>query len=958
MLLYSLQFNLLHRLFAAGIWFLGNQHISKFWEWRKFVRPEWQCASFTFNLFHIFHYAKQFDSNSSFASFIAFSFTYPCFWLFFSTLPSPLHFFLILSKCWTFYGAVALVQMMMEADHENGCAKYEKKETLSVPPGFASLTSFILKRAGRVKKTNKSTTFPIAPEQEPIHMETKPQKHDIVMHRPWIFTDQSNHKPVESRTEHLLMDDHLNTSRPKGTIRGCSNCSNCLKVTARWHPEDARREVLEEAPVFHPTEEEFKDTLKYIASIRSRAESYGICRIVPPCWNPPCFLEKKCIWENSEFVAQIQRIDGHQVQHAQEIRANSCENMKTPRKRGIKVALDSQLDTRNTCTTNNQNVEDRDCESEPGPTFSLKTFKKYADEFKIQYFNYKDKNKIMSSDINLALHQQLSEPSVENIEGEYGRIVQNPTEEIEVLYGNTSEAGGFRSGFPKVSDPLEAYTYPEYLKSGWNLNNTVSLSGSLLSLERFEASRNFTPQIHVGMCFSPLNWKVEEHHLYSLSYMHLGEPKVRYCVPGRFAVNFETIWKKYLPDLCSGQPDMHDKLVMQLSCSILKAEGIPVYRCVQYPREFVVVFPGAYHSGFDCGFNCSEAVSFASLDWLLHGQNVVELYCEQRRKTLISYDKLLLGAAREAVRVQWETDLCMKSTSDNLTSKDAYRRNPILTKALNSRIQSESLKRKYLCTSLMSKRMEEDFDATCKRECSICLRDLHLSAVGCPCSLDKFACLDHAKQLCSCTWSNKILLYRYEISDLNILCQALDGKLSAVYKWAKEDLGLTLHSVASKRSRESSRIDSGSIHPSEDLQMKESISQTALDAYLKWKRRKLQAVSNSSEKKQNELQAVSNSSEKKQNEVVSHVAEASDATHSRSYRSHSKMQTTLLQSAISDDMEGINSVGSKTDTKVSSVVTCYMSSLQENMVSDDSYDSLSTSSSSEFDEDFEISEGK
>lgn len=122
---------------------------------------------------------------------------------------------------------------------------------------------------------------------------------------------------------------------------------------------------------------------------------------------------------------------------------------------------------------------------------------------------------------------------------------------------------------------------------------------------------------------------------------------------------------------------------MQLSCSILKAEGIPVYRCVQYPREFVLVFSGAYHSGFDCGFNCSEAVSFAPLEWLIHGQNVVELYGEQRRKTLISYDKLLLGAAREAVRARWQTDLCRTGTPDNLTCKDAYRRNGILAKALN-----------------------------------------------------------------------------------------------------------------------------------------------------------------------------------------------------------------------------------------------------------------------------------
>lgn len=122
---------------------------------------------------------------------------------------------------------------------------------------------------------------------------------------------------------------------------------------------------------------------------------------------------------------------------------------------------------------------------------------------------------------------------------------------------------------------------------------------------------------------------------------------------------------------------------MQLSCSVLKEESIPVYRCVQHPREFVLVFPGAYHSGFDCGFNCSEATSFAPLEWLPHGQNVVELHCEQKRKTSISYDKLLLGAAREAVRARWETDICMKSTPDNLTCKDAYQRSGILTKALS-----------------------------------------------------------------------------------------------------------------------------------------------------------------------------------------------------------------------------------------------------------------------------------
>lgn len=81
----------------------------------------------------------------------------------------------------------------MEADYGSNYSKIEKMGHLSVPPGFASLTSFCLKRG---------TTFPTASEQEPIHMETKSE---IYTHRPWILLDQSNRKPAESHTEHLPM---------------------------------------------------------------------------------------------------------------------------------------------------------------------------------------------------------------------------------------------------------------------------------------------------------------------------------------------------------------------------------------------------------------------------------------------------------------------------------------------------------------------------------------------------------------------------------------------------------------------------------------------------------------------------------------------------------------------------------------------------------------------------------
>jgi len=80
-----------------------------------------------------------------------------------------------------------------------------------------------------------------------------------------------------------------------------------------------------------------------------------------------------------------------------------------------------------------------------------------------------------------------------------------------------------------------------------------------------------------------------------------------------------------------------------------------VYRLVQQPGDFVITFPNAYHSGFNAGFNVAEAVNVAPVDWLPHGQAAVELYRKLHRKTSVSHDKLLLGAARVAVRMWWHS---------------------------------------------------------------------------------------------------------------------------------------------------------------------------------------------------------------------------------------------------------------------------------------------------------------
>ena len=64
-----------------------------------------------------------------------------------------------------------------------------------------------------------------------------------------------------------------------------------------------------------------------------------------------------------------------------------------------------------------------------GPDFTLKEFQAYADYFKECYFGIKQAQEDLNFDIKSS---QRREPSVEDIEGEYWRIVEKSTDEVEV----------------------------------------------------------------------------------------------------------------------------------------------------------------------------------------------------------------------------------------------------------------------------------------------------------------------------------------------------------------------------------------------------------------------------------------------------------------------------------------------------------------------------------------------
>ncbi|XP_067330609.1 lysine-specific demethylase 4A isoform X2 [Channa argus] len=138
-----------------------------------------------------------------------------------------------------------------------------------------------------------------------------------------------------------------------------------------------------------------------------------------------------------------------------------------------------------------------------------------------------------------------------------------------------------------------------------------------------------TPYLYFGMWKTTFAWHTEDMDLYSINYLHFGEPKSWYCVPPEHGKRLERLAKGFFPGSAQNcEAFLRHKMTL-ISPSILKKYGIPFEKITQEAGEFMITFPYAYHAGFNHGFNCAESTNFATERWIEYGKQAVLCSCRK-----------------------------------------------------------------------------------------------------------------------------------------------------------------------------------------------------------------------------------------------------------------------------------------------------------------------------------------
>jgi hypothetical protein len=144
-----------------------------------------------------------------------------------------------------------------------------------------------------------------------------------------------------------------------------------------------------------------------------------------------------------------------------------------------------------------------------------------------------------------------------------------------------------------------------------------------------------TAYLYLGMWKATFAWHLEDVDLYSINFLHFGAPKQWYSISQGDARRFEAAMKSIWPtDAKACDQFLRHKTFLISPSHLLQHYNIKVNKIVHHPGEFIITFPYGYHSGYNLGYNCAEAVNFALDSWLEYGRVAKKCDCSQAQDSV------------------------------------------------------------------------------------------------------------------------------------------------------------------------------------------------------------------------------------------------------------------------------------------------------------------------------------
>ncbi|XP_039135579.1 LOW QUALITY PROTEIN: lysine-specific demethylase SE14-like [Dioscorea cayenensis subsp. rotundata] len=340
-------------------------------------------------------------------------------------------------------------------------------------------------------------------------------------------------------------------------------------------------ETLPHAPVYRPTISDFSDPISFISRIEHEASRFGICKVIPP-------LPRASKSTTLQHLHSSLRIPF----------STRCQELGSKKPSKTKQVWQS------------------------GDSYTIEQFEAKSKAFaKSQLHGLKEVTPLL----------------VESLF--WNAVAEKP---ITVEYANDVPGSAFA---PRRKKRKREEGTPRSLSdSPWNLQGVARSPGSLTRFMPDDIPGVTSPMVYIGMLFSWFAWHVEDHELHSLNFLHMGAPKTWYAVPGEYAASLEEVVrvKGYggNVDRLAAFMMLGEKTTLLLP-EVLVEAGIPCCRLVQYPGEFVVTFPRAYHVGFSHGFTCGEAANFATPQWLKVAKEAAVRRTAMNHLPMLSHQQLL-----------------------------------------------------------------------------------------------------------------------------------------------------------------------------------------------------------------------------------------------------------------------------------------------------------------------------